>query len=174
VSEITLDLLARTVLELMRLPKFEDCDVKDLTVPAHELLIECARTIEHFEQGDCTYREAIRKITGWRRISAREIRLFEEFYKDTYLSLRRKSWKAGRIDLNDSPGMRMKQLREWKERNSVPIKACLESNPDFKRWYDKRQSEIDSKKGVKGAEAKKFKKALASPQTEAAYKPKTK
>jgi hypothetical protein len=114
VSEITLDLLARTVLELMRLPKFEACDVRDLTVRAHEILVEWVRTIEQFEQGNYTYGQAIRKITGWQRISARESKLFEEFYKDTYLTFPPRPAKGSRLDLHNAILTRQRQLQEWR------------------------------------------------------------
>jgi hypothetical protein len=169
VSAIPLELLASTVLELMRLPKFANSGFRDLTFPAHELLIECLRTIEHFERGTYTYGQAIREITGWKRISARNLELFEEFYKDTYLTFPLKSNRESRLDLRNAIGTRARQLQEWKERNSVPSKVCLEINRDFITWHRKRRSEIESAKGVKGVEAKKIKKSLASPQTGAAY-----
>jgi hypothetical protein len=158
----------------MRLPEFANSDFRDLTFRAHELLIECVRTIDHFEQGNCTYAQAIREITGWKRISVKEVKLFEKFYKDTYLTSPSRVPRGSRLDLWVTIRTRQKQFQEWKEDNSVPIKVCLEINRDFIKWNRKRQSEIHSAKGLKGVEAKKIKKSLASPQNEARYKPKTK
>jgi hypothetical protein len=166
VSEISLELLAHTVLELMRLPKFENCDVSDLIDRAHGLLVECVRTIGQFEQGEYTYPQAIRAITGWQRISAERFKLFEEFYKETYLTFPSRPTKGSLFELHSALRTRQRQLQVWKERNSVPIKVCLEINRDFIKWDRKRRSEIDFAKGVKGMEAKKFKKSLASRKTD--------
>jgi hypothetical protein len=165
VSAIPLELLARTVFELMRLPEFANSDFRDLTFRAHELLIECVRTIDHFEQGNCTYVQAIREITGWKRISAKELKLFEKFYKDTYLSFPSRVPRGSSLDLPIAMLTRQRQLREWKEDNSVPIKVCLEINRDFIKWNRKRQSEIHSAKGLKGVEAKKLKNHLRPRKT---------
>jgi hypothetical protein len=131
VSAISIELLARTVLELMRLPEFANSDFRDVTLRAHELLIECVRTIEHFEQGNCTYMQAIREITGWKRISAKELNLFEKFYKDTYLTFPLNVPRSSRFDLRITIRTRERQLQEWKEGNSVPIRVCLEIKRDY-------------------------------------------
>jgi hypothetical protein len=163
VSEISLDLLARTVLELMRLPKFADSDFRSLTVRAHELLTECVRTIEHFERDNYTYKQAIREITGWKRISKRQFKLFEEFYKDYYLAwLPSNPQKRPLLELYEPNLVKLQQLQKWRDTDSIPIKECVEMKQDFMEWHRKRHSKIQSAKGIRGAELKKRKKSLAS------------
>jgi hypothetical protein len=158
VSEISLDLLARTVLELMRLPKFDGYEFRELSFRAHELLTECARTIEHFERDNYTYKKAIREVTGRKRISEKDSKLFEEFYKDTYLM-------PSLTNLYGPNQERLERLQWWKDTDSVPIKDCLQMNPDFIKWHRKRRSEIESAKGVKGAKAKNLKNRLHRPKS---------
>jgi len=52
-------------------------DFTDLAFRVRELLTEGIRTIKHFEQGNHTYKHAIREITGRKRISEKESELLK-------------------------------------------------------------------------------------------------
>jgi hypothetical protein len=65
---ITVELLMRTVFEMKRLPEFQTRTLKDLARPAYELLHECERTIEHFKDDECTFREGVKIVTGCKRV----------------------------------------------------------------------------------------------------------
>jgi hypothetical protein len=143
---ITVELLMRTVFEMKRLPEFQTRGLKDLARPAYELLRECERTIEHFKEDECTFREGVKIVTEYKRLKEEQIKIFELFYEQTY---------------ETDPGLTSHQstqnryqVRHWREIDAMPLRWCQEAAPKFAKWQARRRSEIEHQKHIQRSKPK--------------------
>lgn len=140
---IRVELFMQAVFEMKRLPENEHKSLKDLVRPAYELLLELKRTMAHFEEGECTFHEGVAIVTGYKRVREWQIKIFEQFYEQTYAS-DPETYRQGSGN----------QFYQWRISDSMPLLWCQEAAPKFAQWNRRRRSEIEHQKHIGSAKPK--------------------
>jgi hypothetical protein len=140
-DEITLEMLRQTAFDMKRMG--ETASLKDLGRRAYELLREYQGIIEHFKDDECTFREGVKIVTGYKRVREAQIKKFEQFYEQTYAS---------------DPEMYRQssghQFYQWRVNDAMPLRWCQEAKPKFAQWNRRRRSEIERQKRIGSAKPK--------------------
>lgn len=135
-----IELIARTALEMKRLPENEHVSLESLAEPAYRFLVKCRKTIKKFQFENVTYCEGIRQITGYRRIREEQKVIFARFYVESQSNPKYSNrWTSDEIqEISEAE----QELLNWQNSDSMPVKVCLEQAPKFKQWQRERLAKL--------------------------------
>jgi hypothetical protein len=148
-NEITLELIARTVFELKRLPKYEDKDEFELISTAYGFLDFCKTELANGPKRkeallrqsgpEMGWSDLLKELTGNTRKGERLLKFFQE--NDHYRRLLRFETSRNKVSATE---VSIETLKHAK----FPIGAAGETKQAFESWDQEDKSRIRAKSGA--------------------------